>query len=308
MSNPLKSSAVVLALFLAAASCAAVAETFFAASVRTHANAGANAAAGTLYTIDPVTAAAAVVAPIRLNGVDPIGVTGLAVHPRTGVFYGITGRLSPAAPHALVTIDPETGNATLVGPLGAVGSDIGFSSEGTLYAWLGEINQLATIDLASGRATPIGPSGKAAENNGAFAIAADDTGYVAATGAAGTLDTIDLKSGARKLGPSLAGAPFPDAITNLSFAPSGKLFAVNANSGAPAEAVLVTIDPVSGVVTAIGALPTDIEGLIFAARPSTRSLSRNWGAISSALAAAMLLAIFAAMRLMGRRSKPDDAR
>jgi len=291
--NNLKTVAVVLALWLAAS--AAHAETFYAASVRTAESARANGA-GTLYTIDRATTAAKVVAPIRLDGVHAIGVTGLAVHPRTGVFYGITGGFSKVAPHSLVTIDPEKGDATLVGPLGAVGSDVGFSPDGTLYAWLPEINRLGTIDLARGTVTPKGPSGiEAVSHTGALAIVSSEMGYVAASGPAGTLDFLDLATGTRRLGPALKGAPFPYAITNLSYSPSGRLYAVNANSGVPAETMLVLIDPATGSISPIGALPNDIEGLIFAERPAGFSIKDNWGTISFWLAAAILLAICTAM-------------
>jgi hypothetical protein len=280
------------------------AETFFAASVRTHANMGPDATPGTLYTIDPATAAASVVAPIRLDGVEPIGIAGLAVHPATGAFYGITGRYSFAAPHSLVRVDPATGRATLIGPLHAVGSDIGFSPNGTLYTWLPELKQLGTIDLASGNTTPIGsPGTDEAAPSGALAITSNETGYVAATGATGTLDRLDLKTGARSRGPALKGAPYPSAITNLSFSPWGKLFAVNANSGAPADTMLVTIDPETGAVSVIGRLPTDIEALIFAAeRPNPASSRGNWLWLSVSLAILALAASVAMLAISSRRA------
>ena len=279
------------------------AETFYAVSVRTHANAREDAAPGTLYTIDPATAAATVVAPLRLRGVEPIGIVGLAVHPDSGAFYGITGRNSPAAPHSLVKIDPATGEATLIGALGEVGSDIGFSPDGTLYAWLPERRQLATLDLATGRAKPVGePQTAAAAPSGALAIVSNDTGYVAATGATGTLDRLDLRTGARTRGPDLKGAPFPSAVTNLSFSPWGKLFAVNASAGAPSETMLVTIDPESGQVSPIGKLPTDIEALIFAKdRVNGSARAEQWKHASMTLALASIFAAFAVMAISSRR-------
>jgi hypothetical protein len=297
----------MFALMLVLTGARAAAETFFAASVRTHANSGPNAAAGMLYTIDPDTAAATVVAPIRLGGSEPIGITGLAVQPGSGVFFGITGRLSPAVPHSLVKIDPASGDATLVGELEAVGSDIGFSSNGTLYTWLPELRQLATLDLGTGKATPIGaPGAQPADGAGALAIDANDTGYVAATGATGTLDRLDLRTGARTRGPKLTGAPYPSAIINLSFSPSGKLFAVNASSGAPADTVLVAIDPASGVVSTIGRLPSDVEALIFASvrveRPYVRD---NWMWISTSLALTMLAGIIAMLVFSSRSAAPS---
>ncbi|MGZ5067419.1 MAG: hypothetical protein ACXWG1_17680 [Usitatibacter sp.] len=296
--------AVLLAACVLLAAWPARSETFFAASVRTHANAGANAAPGTLYTIDPSTAAATVVASIRLEGTEPIGIVGLAVHPTTGAFYGITGRNSPAAPHSLVKIDPTNGRATLVGPLGEVGSDVGFSPSGTLYTWLSERRMLGTIDLASGKATPIGSPGEGdAAVSGALAITSNEMGYVATGGAGGTLDRLDLRTGARTRGPALKGAPYAHAITNLSFSPWGKLFAVNADAGAPAETMLVTIDPDTGSVQSIGKLPTDIEALIFAPdRASPPPTKARWQWISAALALLTIAGILATLAITSRRS------
>jgi hypothetical protein len=289
--------AVVFALSIGSATAA---ETFYAASVRSHVNAAPDAPPGTLYTIDPDTGAATSVAPLRLNG-SPIGVTGLAIHPKTGIFYGITGRYSGVAPYSLVKINPVTGAATLMGPLGAAGSDIGFSSDGTLYTWLGDYGELARVDIETGKAIPLGPSNIPGAGPGGLAIRPEDTGFVAATGATGTLDRLDLKTGQATRGPTLSGAPYPNAVTNLSFSASGKLFAVNASGGAPADTMLVNIDPATGVVSKIGPLPKDIEALIFASSHADGDfVKENWGLVSVALAAIILGGIFGVMKFMAR--------
>lgn len=299
MSDRAKHIAACVAFIVVALAPRAGAETVYAASVRTAAT--APNAAGTLYTIDPATAAAKVVAPIRLDGVHPIGAIGLAVQPRTGVFYAITGQYSWAAPRSLVTIDPESGHAKLVGPLGVFGTDIGFDPEGTLYVWMAELNQVGTVDLTTGKATMRGaPSTHPADRSGGLAIVSSELGYVAATGATGTLDTLDLRTGTRTPGPTLTGAPFPHAITNLAFAPSGRLYAVNSSSGAPAETMLVTIDLASGAILPIGPLPADIEGLIFAERERPFFATLHRGLLSSALAALVIAAVLAAMGLMAK--------
>ncbi len=69
-------------------------------------------------------------------------------------------------------------------------------------------------------------------------IAIDPQGmvYVTATrGASGTLDNVDLTSGALQVGPPLTGAPFSTQINSMSFSPSGLLLAVNSNGGSPAN-------------------------------------------------------------------------
>src|SRR5262245_55839165 len=50
------------------------------------------------------------------------GVTGLAVHPITGVLFGSTGNRSPSLPGHLITINKQTGAGTDVGPFGISGA------------------------------------------------------------------------------------------------------------------------------------------------------------------------------------------
>src|SRR5262245_33059555 len=71
--------------------------------------------------------------------VGPIGfaVTGLAVHPGTGVLYGSTST-GDAQGGSLITINKTTGKGTLVGSFGLGGftlPDLTFTSDGTLYGW-----------------------------------------------------------------------------------------------------------------------------------------------------------------------------
>ena len=67
--------------------------------------------------------------------IGPIGfsVTGLAVHPTTGVLFGSTGNASPIYPGSLITINKTTGAGTLVGSFGIQGktmTDLTFTSDG----------------------------------------------------------------------------------------------------------------------------------------------------------------------------------
>lgn len=242
---------------------ALAAETLYATSLRSHGNTG-SFIAGSLYTIDAATGVATVIGPIRV-GETAIGIIAVATHPKTGVFYGITAGLSPVISRSLVTIDLATGNATVVAKLGAAGSDIGFAADGTLYMWLPDTNQVARIDLATGATSPLGPSGISGIFGGGLTInLAGDAALVAATGATGTLDSVDLNTGIATKGPVLSGAPYSTSIDNLTTSPTGVLYGVNSNGGAPSNAALVKIDPATGVVTKVGALPDDTRGLIFA--------------------------------------------
>src|SRR5258706_673153 len=163
----------------------AASQTLYAASVRSGGGvAGSDVAiAGNLYTINLASGTATLVGAIRLPGGKPIGVTGLAASPKDGTLYGITSEQSPNNPHSLVTIDPATGAATLVGDLGVAGSDIGYSEKGTLYIWLPATTQLGTVNTSTAAVTPIGrvgaagrPPGKAPDPSGKSFLTPEGTG------------------------------------------------------------------------------------------------------------------------------------
>ena len=81
------------------------AQTLYAASVRSLATTGGQGVAGSLYTVNLGTGSPTFVAPVRLNGATPIGLTGMAAHPQTGVFYAITSPLSTSQGQSLVTVE-----------------------------------------------------------------------------------------------------------------------------------------------------------------------------------------------------------
>jgi len=258
-------SCISLAVLLFVSSGAfAASQTLYAASVRSGGVGGGSdvAIAGNLYTINLASGTATLVGAIRLPGGKPIGVTGLAASPRDGTLYGITSEQSPNSPRALVTIDPATGAAKLVGDLGMVGSDIAFNEKGTLYIWLPGTSQLGTVNPSTAAVTPLGRPSPAGSPAG---IAVDPQGmvFVTAKGAGGSLDNVDLASGSLQIGPPLTGAPFSTQINSMSFSPSGLLLAVNSNGGSPANTRLVTINTATGAVATIGALPDDTDALAF---------------------------------------------
>lgn len=267
-------SAALLVMGLAGSPVVA-AQKLYAASVRSVAE-PAGLVGGSLYTVALATGSASFVAPIRLNGSAPVGITGLAVHPSTGVFYGITSPLSRNVPTSLVTIDPGTGDVRMIGPLRHGGSDVAFSRAGILFAWLPTTSQLGIVNLETGSVTPIGTAGPAGPPAG-LAIDATGNAYITPKGAAGTLDTVDIATGAMKAGPTLTGAPFDSAINSMTFTPQGLLLAVNSNAGAPASTRLVAINVASGAVANIGTLPDDTDGIAFANVPvRDAAASPNW--------------------------------
>lgn len=241
---------------------AAAAQTLYTTSIRTFASGGQDKVVGNLYTVNLGDATAKLVAPILLRGATAVGITGLAVHPATGVFYGITSPLSPANPRSLVTLDVNTGAAELVGPIGAAGSDIAFDPHGNLFVWLPGTSQLGAVDLTTGQVRTLGPPGPPG-NSGGIAIDGEGMAYVTPNGAVGNLDRVDTSTGVLTKGPALTGAPFAAGIAAMTFTPSGLLLALNTNGGSPASVRLVTINTKTGQVNTIGSLPDDSDSLAF---------------------------------------------
>jgi hypothetical protein len=221
--------------------------------------AGPGVVRGHLYTVDSSSGRSKLVGPIRIGGILSVGVTGLAVHPQTKVLYGITKGSHPSIPPSLVTIDPTTAAATMVGLLGIEGSDINFDSHGTLYIWLAGEMRLGTVDLVTGRVSPMGALNAAAPGGG---LAIDKRGAAFVASSSTGLDHIDVRTGRRFASRELHGAPFAGAINSLSFSPTGILVGINSDA-TTSKAELVMINAATGAVTAMGPLPDDADGLTF---------------------------------------------
>ena len=263
---------VIAACAALSAAMPASAQTLYAASFRSSGIGAAVNTAGSLYTVNLASGQATFVAPIRVNGAS-IGVTGLSVHPETGVIFGITAQQSPNYPSSLITLDPNTGRATLVGELKYPASDLSFNRAGILFAWLPATSQLGIVNPSTGAVTPIGPPRQAGTPSG-LAIDKMGVAYITTGGAGGTLDTVDLGTGIVTRGPSISNAPFPTGVNSMTFSASGLLLAVNSNGGAPAETRLVTINTATGVVSPIGSLPEDTDALTFANESPRESMSK----------------------------------
>jgi hypothetical protein len=246
----------------------APAQTMYVATLRDNA---ANDVGGALYSVDLKEQHSSLVAPIRIGGAIPIGLTGLAVHPKTGVFYGITGGVSPNLPKSLVTIDPRNGNATLVGSLGFSGADIRFDSKGTLYVWLIDRNCLGTIDLGTGAAKPIAPPAYEQTLGGGIAVNREGVVYISANSSAGSLDAYDPREAKLTTGPQIKGAPYVSSVGSMAFSDDGVLYGVNSNLGTPSKTRLIVIDPKTGEAKDVMALPDDVDPLAFAPVSSVRA-------------------------------------
>lgn len=295
--------ACVLAFVAALVATSAQAQVLYAASFRSSALGAGDGIAGSLYTVTLASGSGVFVAPLKLNGTTPIGIVGLAVHPSTGIFYGITPPGSPAAPSSLVTVDPATGRAQLIGDLRFPSSDIAFNRAGILFAWLPGTSQLGIVNTVTGSITPIGPARPAGAQSG-LAIDGQGVAYVTPGGAAGTLDSVDIGTGNVKPGPQLNGAHFPTNINSLTFTPSGLLLAVNSDASAPSHARLVTINTASGAVSTIGTLPDDTDALTFAAQARREEMSAvNVQTLALLVLGAIALVLGLIGWFVGRRPK-----
>src|SRR4051812_49321462 len=292
-------------LVLWSAACGLTAQTIYVAT-------GSNGTPGTLYQVDSTNGdALSSVAITNANGGGAIGITGLAFNPLNGTLYGVTVRdvtNGNTVSASLVTIDPTTGLATVVGSVGsnqAIG-DISFAANGTLYGWEARSPfSLATINLTTGIATTVGSSGSANTTGGGLAInATTGTAYVSFTGAApsgptppdvtrGTLDRVNLTNGSVTVGPTFSGAPNDfgglqgnGTINSLAFTSSDVLFGANSDQLSPANVELVTINIVTGAITDLFGLPDNTDAIAFqltpVPEPSTAGLIL-FGAVGAAV-------------------------
>jgi len=111
---------------------------------------GSGGNASSLIILDPNTGA-------TMGIVGPTGyshVTGLAIHPLTGVMYA-----NANSPGTLLTINMSTGAATAIGSTGVKISDLAFSAAGQLYGWSESTDDAVSVNLTTGLATVLGPSG-----------------------------------------------------------------------------------------------------------------------------------------------------
>lgn len=206
-----------------------------------------------VYTLDPATGAATFV------GDSGAAMTGLAIHPFTGVIYGSTARISvnpSGSPQtiptdSLVTIDPATGGATLVGSFGltnATLADIAFHpTSGVLYGWAsGSTGDLHTVDLATGVATLLGESGLSGLGGNGLAFDVSGTLWYAGAGTQGVLRTVSAASGSTTDGPTLSGYAFDERINSMTFV-GNTLYGMTSS-----RHNLIAIDTTSGAITTIG--------------------------------------------------------
>ena len=195
--------------------------------------------------------------------------TGLAVHPATGVLFGSTGNASPNNPGSLITINKTTGAGTLVGSFGFQGktmTDLTFTSDGTLYGWLtgsgGGGEDLYTINQATGAATKVGTSGLSGTFGGGLAASNGNNLFLASSGDSGPLRTVNRVTGAVTTVATLDGTS-GNGIAAMKFNAAGVLHGVDLAGGTSRLATLVTINTNTGAITTLGPTVDRLDAIAF---------------------------------------------
>ena len=163
-----------------------------------------------ITVVDPTTGLDTGVSAISLPGFVVTGSNGLAIDPTNGVFFAAVRVMSGG--RRLVTIDPMTGNATLVGNLQQAVADLGFDAAGTLYAVTGEGGSLPETLFTVNKATAALTAFLVlSDDDGGEAIAYNDDNmlmYRASGFGAPILNTINLSTKA------VAGILFSGDVTS----------------------------------------------------------------------------------------------
>jgi hypothetical protein len=210
-----------------------------------------------LYVLNPATGA-------TVTNVGAIGfaVTGLAVQPGTGTLFGSTGGNGAVGPNSIITINKTTGAGTLLGAtgLGNPVADLTFTSDGTLYGWSEDTDDLVTINTSTGVATVVGDSGLSTAGSG-LAASAGNVLFFSGSDADGNLHTVN----------SITGLPTVVAVMNgtavqmnaLAFNGATLYGSMGGNAGAGSPASLVTINTTTAVVTPVGGSLVNMDALVF---------------------------------------------
>jgi hypothetical protein len=221
---------------------------------------GASGVPADLLVIDPATAEV-----VEVVGGTGFGITGLAKDPTTGILYGVSGGADVSLPGWLFSIDERTGAATPLGDLFAgttnPAADITFTSDGTLYGWSENSDDLVTINKATGAGTVVGNSGISTAGSG-LAANATNTLYFAGDDDDGTLYTIDRTTGAPTAGPTMNGAN-GNQIAALAFNSAGTLFGARPITNGPRSSDLININITTGAITSLGGPIFRLDALEF---------------------------------------------
>jgi len=237
---------------------------------------------GELYTLNPANGAMLIdIGPLNDALSVNYPITGLAFNPITGLLYGSTGNSSPGTAAELVSINPATAQVTVVGAFNtgifntggtpATMADLAFDSNGSLYG-VASIGgpQLYSINTTTGQATVIGSTGLTSTSGGGLAINGGGGFYGTPTSTrfgtynSGTGAYANIASPTRPVGGAYAALAFN----------GNTLYGLDLGPGPALATHLVTIDPVTGAVTDLGASVNSLDAIAFNSipEPSTMAL------------------------------------
>ncbi len=226
-------------------------------TVRLLAADGAAGNLSNLYTLNPATGAVT-----STIGAINFAVTGLAVDPTTKTLYGVTGGSDPSSPGFLITINKTTGVGTIVGDLFAGSTspvaDITFTSDGTLYGWSENTDELVTISKTTGVATVVGASGISTYGSG-IAASSGNVLFLTGEGDNGGLRTVDRATGVTTVVATLNGTG-STSINALAFNGS-TLYGSHQITSTTAE--LITINTTTAAITVVGPSVDKLDAIVF---------------------------------------------
>lgn len=246
---------------------------------------GKGALAGNLYLVDPRDGTSVVVGPIESDA-GPHAITGLAFD-ADGTLWATdaTSGLDegPAPDPQLMTIDPATGHATLVGPL--VAGEVNHRSiaaitfaGSTLLGWTRVSNAPVSIDTSNGAVTVLGAGlGQASFGNGL--VATGDGGAVVfpagasdGAGIRGQFYSVDAGSGALAPLGTLGGSGSASVCGATMY--QGTLIALLCpHLSELSGSVLATVDLADGTITNIAPAPLGLDA-IASDEPATPAAGR----------------------------------
>jgi len=194
------------------------------------------------------------------------------------ILYASTGGIGSN----LYVIDVATGTTTLVGATGVDRmSGLDFDASGVLYGIAGGSAgpaSLYTIDITTGAATLVGA---VSGIQGADGLAFDSAGTLYAggwSGTAGRLLTLDPATGAILTNIGMTGSG-NDFVAGLDVDGANQLWGSRGNAFGSTED-LVTIDPTTGVQTAVGGNFSVISGIWFDVDGTLYAISTSGGVLT----------------------------
>jgi hypothetical protein len=226
----------------------------------------------TLYRIDASDGSAQLVGPIEFNRVGAID-----FHPVNGVLYGV-GQRPSGNTNVLIRINPITGRATEVGPLGATfptGGHFDLSFRGSddklflnAFGPSGTTVALFTVNVDTGLATLVGDTTTADEGN-ALEFARNNTLYLLNNDNSGTRFTVDPSTGAAGSPMLISYMGFPPLIdprpNAMDTNPANGLMYVSVNDGSSSSGpnYVGIFDPGTGAVTFVGSTVIGLDAIAF---------------------------------------------